>query len=466
MNELSPLNHRPTEELVAMNAAHHIQPFANGAVTKSTGSRVIVKAEGCYLWDSDGHRILDGMAGLWCVNIGYGRDELADVAARQMKQLPYYNTFFQTAHPPVIELAAKIAELTPGDLNHTFFGNSGSDANDTNLRLVRHYWASKGKPEKTVIVSRMNAYHGSTMAASSLGGMTHMHAQGGQIVSDIEHIAQPYWWQDGGDMGPEAFGRKCAKELEDTIARLGADRVAAFIGEPIMGAGGVIVPPAGYWAEIQRICRDNDVLLIADEVICGFGRTGRWFGSETVGIEPDIMTVAKGLSSGYMPISGSIVSDRIANDFARNAGDFFHGYTYSGHPVAAAVALENIRIMEEEKIVEHAAGIAPYMGEAFGRLADHPLVGEVRHCGLLAALQLTPNAETRVPFAEPGAVGRIFKDMAVENGIMLRAIKDSIAASPPLVITRSEIDELVDGAWKTLDQTMTAARDAGLLAGG
>lgn len=463
MNEMTPLNHRSTEEMVALNAAHHIQPFANGAVTKGTGSRVIVKAEGCYLWDSEGHKILDGMAGLWCVNIGYGRDELADVAARQMKQLPYYNTFFQTAHPPVIELAAKIAELTPGDLNHTFFGNSGSDANDTNLRLVRHYWASMGKPEKTVIVSRTNAYHGSTMAASSLGGMAHMHAQGGQIVSDIEHIAQPYWWQDGGDMTPEEFGLHCARQLEETVQRLGADRIAAFIGEPVQGAGGVIVPPENYWREIQRICRENDILLIADEVICGFGRTGKWFGCETLDIAPDIMTVAKGLSSGYMPISGSIVSDRIANDFAEHAGDFFHGYTYSGHPVAAAVALENIRIMEEEKIVEHAADISPYFGERWATLMEHPLVGEVRHCGLLAALQMTPDAETRAPFREPGAVGKIFKDKAVENGVMLRAIKDSVAASPPLVITRSEVDELVDGAWKALDQTMDAAKEANLL---
>lgn len=463
MNDLSPLNHRPTDELVALNAAHHIQPFADGKVTKTTGSRVIVKAEGCYLTDSDGNRILDGMAGLWCVNIGYGREELAKVAARQMKALPYYNTFFQTAHPPVIELAARIAELTPGDLNHVFFGNSGSDANDTNLRLVRHYWASKGKPEKRIVVSRVNAYHGSTMAANSLGGMAHMHAQGGQIVTEIEHIAQPYWWAEGGDMTPDDFGLACARQLQDMVDRHGADRIAAFIGEPIQGAGGVIVPPATYWPEIARICRENDILLIADEVICGFGRTGNWFGSQTLGIEPDIMTIAKGLSSGYMPISGSVVSDRIANELADVGGDFFHGYTYSGHPVAASVALENLRILDEEGIVKQAARTAPYFGERMASLGDHPLVGEVRHCGMLAALQLTPDAATRDPFAQPGMVGKMFKDRAPANGVMLRAIKDSIACSPPLVISETEIDQLVAGARVTLDQTLAAAKDAGLI---
>ncbi len=466
MNKQAPMNHRPTEELVALNAAHHIQPFANGAVTKTTGSRVITRAEGVYLYDSEGARILDGMAGLWCVNIGYGRDELADVAQRQMQQLPYYNTFFQTTHPPVVELATKIAELTPGDLNHTFFGNSGSDANDTNIRLVRHYWASKGKPEKQTIISRENAYHGSTVAATALGGMAHMHVQGAEGVGGIAHIGQPYWWVYGGDMSPEEFGLKSAQELEAKILELGEDNVAAFVAEPVQGAGGVIVPPSTYWPEIQRICDAYDILLIADEVICGFGRTGKWFGCETFNIRPDIMTIAKGLSSGYMPISGSIISDRIANEFAQKGGDFFHGYTYSGHPVAAAVALENLRIMEEEKIVDHAADISPYFAQKFGSLGDHPLVGEVRLCGLLGAIQMTPDASSRAGFAQPGSIGKIFKEIAPENGVMLRAVKDSIACSPPLVITKSEVDELVAAAWKTLDETHAKAKADGLMAVG
>jgi putrescine aminotransferase len=460
------MNHRPTAELVALNAAHHIQPFANGAVTKGVGSRVITRAEGVYLFDSEGKRILDGMAGLWCVNIGYGRTELADVAQRQMQQLPFYNTFFQTTHPPVVELATKIAEITPGDLNQTFFGNSGSDANDTNIRLVRHYWSCKGMPEKRTIISRTNAYHGSTVAATALGGMAHMHAQNGQMLPDFSFISQPFWWLDGGDMSPEEFGLKCAQELETEINRLGEDKVAAFIAEPVQGAGGVIVPPSTYWPEIQRICDAYDILLIADEVICGFGRTGEWFGSQKFNIRPDIMTIAKGLSSGYMPISGSVVSDRIANEFAEKGGDFFHGYTYSGHPVAAAVALENIRIMQEEKIVEHAAEMSPYFGARWAELGDHPLVGETRHCGMLAAFQMTPDASRRAPFAQAGAMGKIFKDLCVENGLMLRSIKDSIACSPPLVITKTEVDEIVASALKTLDQTHARAKAEGLMVAG
>ena len=464
MNEHTLFNHRPTDELVRMNAEHHIQPFANGAVTKGTGSRVITRAQGVELWDSEGHRILDGMAGLWCVNIGYGRDELADIAHRQMKQLPYYNTFFQTTHPPVVELAAKIAELTSGDLNHTFFGNSGSDANDTNIRFVRHYWASMGKPTKSTLISRANGYHGSTVAATALGGMPHMHAQGVQEFHGITHISQPNWWLEGGDLSPEEFGLKCAQELETEINRLGEDNVAAFIAEPVMGAGGVIVPPSTYWPEIQRICDAYKILLIADEVICGFGRTGEWFGSDTYNIRPDMMTVAKGLSSGYMPISGSIVSDKIANEFAESGGDFFHGYTYSGHPVAAAVALENLRIMQEEKIVEKVGNeIAPYFCERWATLSEHPLVGETRQVGLLGAFQMTPDASARAAFPQPGSVGKIYKDLCVENGAMMRAIKDSIAVSPPLVFSKANVDELVEIAYKTLDQTMAQAQSDGLM---
>lgn len=458
------VNHRPTDEMVAMNAAHHIQPFADGSVTKGTGSRIITRAEGVHFFDSEGGKILDAMAGLWCVNIGYGRTELADAAHRQMQQLPYYNTFFQTSHPPVIELAAKIAELTPGDLNQSFFGNSGSDANDTNIRFVRHYWASKGKPEKQVIISRHNAYHGSSIGSTSLGGMVHMHAQGGLPIPGIEFINEPNWWVNGGDMTPDDFGVKVARELEHKINELGEDKVAAFIAEPIQGAGGVIVPPETYWPEIQRICDAHEILLIADEVICGFGRTGEWFGSQTYNIRPDIMTVAKGLSSGYQPISASIVSDKIANEFAEAGGTFFHGYTYSGHPVAAAVALENIRILEEEEIIETSArDVVPYFAEQWAALGDHPLVGETRHKGMLAALQFTPDVAARAAFTEPGKIGLMAKDFCVDNGAMCRAVKDSMVASPPLTFTRADVDELINAVAKSLDQTLAKATADGLM---
>ena len=349
-------NHLPTAELQALDAAHHMHPFTAQGELAQKGARVITRAKGVWLTDSEGNQILDGMAGLWCVNIGYGRDELADVAARQMRELPYYNTFFQTTHVPAIALAQKLAELAPGDLNHVFFAGSGSEANDTNLRMVRTYWAMKGKPDKSIIISRKNAYHGSSVGSGSLGGMTGMHAQGGMPIPGIVHINQPNWWSEGGDMTPHDFGIARAQELEQAILEHGEDRIAAFIAEPIQGAGGVIVPPDSYWPEIKRICDRYEILLIADEVICGFGRTGNWFGSQTVGIEPHIMTVAKGLSSGYQPIGGSIVCDEVAEVIG--GGEFNHGYTYSGHPVAAAVALENLRFLEEEHVLDHVRNIA------------------------------------------------------------------------------------------------------------
>src|SRR5690606_18647143 len=267
-------NHPPTAELQALDAAHHLHPFTHGGQLAQKGARVIARAKGVTLTDTDGNDYLDAMAGLWCVNIGYGRDELADAASRQMRELPYYNTFFQTTHVPAIALAKKLAELAPGDLNHVFFAGSGSEANDTNIRMVRTYWAEKGKPGKNIIISRKNAYHGSSMGSGSLGGMGPMHAQGGLPIPDICHIDQPHWWQEGGDLTPEDFGLERARQLEAKIRELGEDRVAAFIAEPIQGAGGVIIPPKTYWPEIQRICDAYDILLIVDEVICGFGRTG------------------------------------------------------------------------------------------------------------------------------------------------------------------------------------------------
>ena len=445
-------NHLPTAELQALDAAHHMHPFtANGGLAQK-GARVITRANGVTLTDSEGHEILDAMAGLWCVNIGYGRDELAEVAARQMRELPYYNTFFQTTHVPAIALAAKIAELAPGDLNNVFFAGSGSEANDTNIRMVRHYWAMKGKPTKSIIISRKNAYHGSSVGSGSLGGMSAMHAQGGLPIPDIHHIDQPHWWAEGGDTSPDDFGLQRAQELEKAILELGEDRVAAFIAEPVQGAGGVIVPPATYWPEIQRICDKYEILLIADEVICGFGRTGNWFGSETMGIRPDIMTIAKGLSSGYAPIGGSIVSDEVAGVIAQD--EFNHGYTYSGHPVAAAVALENLRILEEENVLDHVRNVAaPYLKEKWEALTDHPLVGEAKIVGMMGSIALTPNKETRAAFAsDAGTVGFICRERCFANNLVMRHVGDRIIISPPLVITPEEIDTLIARATKSLDE--------------
>lgn len=462
MNKIT--NHLPTAELQALDAAHHMHPFTANDELAAKGARIITRAEGVTLTDSEGKQYLDGMAGLWCVNIGYGRKELADVASRQMQELPYYNTFFQTSHVPVIALSAKLAELAPEHLNHVFYASSGSEANDTNIRMVRHYWASKGKPSKQVIISRHNAYHGSTLGGASLGGMAGMHAQGGLPIPNIAYIDQPHWYDEGGDSDPNEFGLERARQLETKIAELGEDNVAAFIAEPIQGAGGIIIPPETYWPEIQRICDAHDILLIADEVICGFGRTGNWFGSETLGIKPDIMTIAKGLSSGYIPIGGSIVSDEIAAVIGA-AGDFNHGYTYSGHPVAAAVALENLRILEEENIIEHVRDVAaPYLAEKWAVLGDHPLVGEAKSIGLMAALVLTPDKATRAKFkSDEGTVGLMCREFCFANGLVMRHVGDRMIIAPPLIIKPSEIDTLIERATMALDLTYDKLKADGLL---
>ncbi|MEQ8603588.1 MAG: aspartate aminotransferase family protein [Marivibrio sp.] len=441
------------EALVKSDTAHHLHPFTDHkGLHGEGGSRIITRAEGVYLIDGHGERILDGMAGLWCVNVGYGRQELAEAAYRQMLELPYYNTFFKTAHPPSIELAEKVASKLPADFNRVFFANSGSEANDTNLRLVHHYWQSVGKPEKVNIISRENAYHGSTVAGASLGGMKPMHKQGGKLIPSIHHVMQPYWFKLGGDMDPAEFGLHAAKQVEEKILELGPETVGAFIGEPIQGAGGVIIPPETYWPEIQRICKQYDILLICDEVICGFGRTGTWFGLENFGIEPDLITMAKGLSSGYLPIAASGVSDRVADAVMENGGEFYHGYTYSGHPASCAVALANIEIIERERLVEKVADeTGPYLAEAIKRFDDHPLVGETRTRGLIGAIELVKDKKTRARFEPDGKAGTVCRDEFFKRNAVMRACGDTMVLSPPLIISKQEIDALFDIAEESLD---------------
>lgn len=459
-------NHMPTADLQALDAAHHMHPFTTGDEIAAKGARVITGADGVMLCDSEGNQILDAMAGLWCVNVGYGREELADVAARQMRELPYYNTFFMTTHVPVIALSQRIAELAPEGMNTVFYAGSGSEANDTNIRMVRTYWDMKGKPSKKVIISRHNAYHGSSVGSGSLGGMSGMHAQGGMPIPDIHHIGQPNWWAEGGDMTPEEFGLMRAQELEQAIEEMGIDRVAAFIAEPVQGAGGVIVPPSTYWPEIQRICDKYEILLIADEVICGFGRTGNWFGSTTMGIRPDIMTIAKGLSSGYQPIGGSIISDEIAGVI--NSGEFNHGYTYSGHPVASAVAMENLRILDEEGIVTRVREqTAPYLKQKWDTMLEHPLVGEANLVGMMGSLVLTPHKESRAAFkSDTGTVGFICRERCFANNLVMRHVGDRMIISPPLVINESEIDTLIERAWQSLDECHARLKAEGLMFAG
>ena len=453
---------RSTKEWQAADAAHYLHPFTDFKALANKGSRIVTKADNIYLWDSDGHKILDAMSGLWCVNVGYGRQELITAATRQMAELPFYNSFFQTATPPAIELAELLSQVTPPQFQHVFFSGSGSEGNDTIVRMVRRYWDVLGQPERTVIISRHNAYHGSTMAGASLGGMSGMHAQGGLPIPGITHIEQPFWFESGQDMSRDAFGLKAAGWLEAKILEVGTDKVAAFIGEPVQGAGGVIVPPDTYWPEIQRICDKYGVLLVSDEVICGFGRTGHWFGCERFGFKPDLMTFAKGVTSGYIPLGGVMVGERVAKVLIEQGGEFNHGYTYSGHPVACAVALANIRLLQRDRVVETVHGdTGPYLAAQFATLTDHPLVGEVQTCGLMGAVQLVKDKATGALFDSALEVGMVCRGHCFGNGLIMRAVGDRMIVAPPLVITRAQIDEMMALIRRYLDLTLADATSRG-----
>lgn len=443
-------------ELKRLDVAHHLPAQQDYQLIEDMGgSRIVTHAEGCYIHDGDGNRILDGMAGLWCVNVGYGRKELAEAAFEQMQELPFYNTFFKTVTPPAVLLAQKIAGLTGGKLQHIFFNASGSEANDTVFRMVRHYWTLKGQPKRKIFISRWNAYHGSTVAGVSLGGMKFMHEQGDLPIPGVEHVRQPYWFGEGYGEDPVQFGKDCAKAIEDRILEVGPENVAAFIGEPVQGAGGVILPPPGYWQEVEAICRKYGILLVADEVICGFGRTGEWFGHQTYGFTPDLVAMAKGLSSGYLPISAVAVSSDIV-EVLKTGGDFVHGFTYSGHPVAAAVALRNIEILEREGLVARTRDdTGPYLAKALARLADHPLVGEVRSVGLIGAVEIVAEKGTNKRWGgAEGNAGPVVRDLCIEGGLMVRGIRDTIVMCPPLIISHDEIDELVGIIAKALDDAL------------
>jgi len=439
-----------------------MHPFTDHKeLAEQGGSRIITRAEGVYIYDSEGHKILDGMAGLWCVNLGYGRQELVDAATEQMQELPYYNNFFQCTHPPAIELSSMLSELSPGNFNQVFFTGSGSEANDTQIRLIRRYWDLMGQPDKMTIISRKNAYHGSTIAGASLGGMGEMHEQMRMPVPGIVHIEQPYQYELGADMSAEDFGLQQARLLEEKILELGVDKVAAFIAEPVQGAGGVIIPPDSYWPEIQRICDEYGILLLADEVITAFGRLGEWFGSTHFGIRPDLISFAKGVSSGYLPLGGALVSDRVAEVIIAEGGEFAHGYTYSGHPVACAVALASLRIMREERIVEHVKEeLAPYFSQRWAALAEHPIVGEARSLGLMAALEIVQEKSSRTRFQKELRAGTRCRDFCVNNGLVMRAVGDTMIVSPPLIMDKQQVDELVEKAWQSLDMTANSLEAA------
>jgi putrescine---pyruvate transaminase len=457
-----------TQDIQVLDSAHYFHPFTDHASLAKRGARVITKAEGIYIWDSEGKKILDGMSGLWCVNVGYGRRELIDAATKQLETLPYYNSFFQTTNVPAVELANAIIAVSPkqpdNPFTHVFFSGSGSEGNDTVVRAVRRCWDIKGEHQRKTIISRWNAYHGSTVAGASLGGMKGMHEHGDLPIPGIEHIDQPYWAEHGGDMSPEAFGLKAASWLEDKILEIGPEKVAAFIGEPVQGAGGVIIPPPTYWPEIQRICRKYGVLICADEVICGFGRLGVWFGCEKMGFEPDMITFAKGVTSGYIPLGGTMMTKRVTDVLIGQGGEFNHGYTYSGHPVACAVGLANLRYLQDHKIVEKVGNeLAPHLAQHFEKLKEHPLVGMAESCGLVAGILLVKNKATREMFDPALEVGMICRAHCFANGLIMRAVGDRMIIAPPLVSTKQEINELMRLIHLCLNLTLNELKERKVL---
>jgi putrescine aminotransferase len=448
-----------TQKLQNRNAQHHMQSFSDYSYTKNpTATHIITRAEGVYIYDSDDHKILDSMSGLWCVNMGYSQSSIIKAVNKQMKELVYYNNFFGTSHPSAIKLSEMITDLTPEGMNKVYFTGSGSEANDTMIRLVRHYWAAKGKPSKSVIISRKNAYHGSTMAGASLGGMSAMHAQGGLPIPGIEHIDQPYYFEAcveaGEKIDVDEFGRKAAQSLANKIDELGEGRVAAFIAEPIQGAGGVIIPPETYWPEISRICQERNILLVADEVICGFGRTGEWFGSDYYDIKPDLMLFAKGVTSGYLPVGGVIVRDDLVDTIVSAEQEFAHGYTYSAHPTCMAAGIANLELMKETNILHQVQSqTVPYLASKWKTLEEHPLVGEARCLGMLAALEIVEDKNNFKRFDNSKEVVISCRDYSYENGLVMRAIVNKMVIAPPLICGSEHIDEIIEKVWKCLDLT-------------
>jgi putrescine aminotransferase len=454
---MAAIEKRSREDWQELDKNHHLHPFTDHKDLHKRRSQIITRAEGVYIYDADDKKILDGMSGLWCVNAGYGRQEIIDAAAEQMQELPYYNSFFQCSNPPAIELSAMLQEISQPQFNRTFFAGSGSESNDTIVRMVRTYWDLMGQPERQTIISRNNAYHGSTVAAASLGGMKAMHKQGGLPIPGIEHVDQPYWFGSDRSLSVEEFGLAAARSIEDKIKEVGPDKVAAFIGEPVQGAGGVIVPPDSYWPEVQRICDEYEILLISDEVITGFGRLGEWFGADYFKTRPDFMPFAKGVTSGYLPLGGVFVSDRVADVLIDKGGEFFHGYTYSGHPVACAVAIANLKLIQSEGLVARIRDdIGPYLQQKWRDLQDHPLVGDTRMIGLMGALEIVEDKASLQRFDEERRAGTICREHLLENGVCMRAVGDTVICAPPFVLSHAEADEMIEATWKALDLTQQA----------
>ncbi len=452
----------------ALDIASHLHPYTNARKHESAGPMVVTEGKGIYIYDDQGREYIEGLAGLWYAALGFSEERLVQAATEQLRKLPCYHSFTHKAPMPTIELAARLLEIAPVPMSKVFFANSGSEANDTVIKMIWYYNNALERPEKKKIISRIKGYHGVTVATASLTGLPFNHRDFDLPIAGILHATCPHYYRFGQDGETEEdFATRCAAELEQLILDQGPETIAAFIGEPVMGAGGVIVPPRTYWEKIQAVLKKYDVLLVADEVICGFGRTGNMFGCQTFDIKPDIMTMAKALSSGYQPISAVMISDPVYQTLADNSakiGTFGHGFTYSGHPVPAAVALETLKIYEERDIVAQVRRVGPRLQDGLRRYADHPLVGEVRGVGLIAGVELVADRASKAPFDPAGKVGAYLTARAEAHGLIIRNLMDTIAFCPPLIITEEQIDVLLERFDKAIDDTTAWVDQEGLSA--
>ncbi len=441
-----------TTELVAKDKAHLLHPVSNLKDMREHGPLILAQGEGVYLWDTDGKQYIDAFAGLWNVNVGHGRKVLADAAAEQIMTADFVPNFFGLASPPSIELAAKLAEIFPGHLNHFQFTSGGAESNETSLKIARYYWWLKGKPEKTKIIARRQGYHGIAMGALAATGIPTYHEGFGPMVPGYVHVSPPYAYRLGEGLSDEEFVAKLVKELEDMIAAEGADTIAAMIAEPVQGAGGVTVPPDGYWPAVRKTLDKHGILLIADEVINGFGRTGKMFGQETFGFVADIASFAKGITSGYIPLGGSAVSDEIFDTMSSADRMFMHGFTYSGHPVACNVALRNIQILEEEDLATNAkVGGDALRAELHRLLDDHAHVGDIRGIGQMTLVEMVENKETKAKYDPALKMGDKLTMETRKNGIIVRCTNDGVAVAPPLTLTTEQAKTVAEAVAASIE---------------
>lgn len=448
--------------LAQRDIAYHLHPQTNLRLHEQVGPLLMERGEGIHVFDEQGQRYIEGMSGLWCATLGFSQPRLAEAAYRQLLKLPYQQTFAHRSHGPAADLAALLIERAPAGLARAVFQSSGSEAVDTAIKFVRYYHTAIGKPGKTRLIARQRSYHGTTLAAASLTGLPNMHKGWGEPLADVIHVRCPHLYRQGlpGE-SEEAFATRLAEELEQTILDAGPDTIGAFFAEPVMGTGGVILPPAGYFAKVQAVLRKYDILMVADEVICGFGRTGHYWGCDAMGIEPDMLACAKGLSAAFQPISALLVSERIYQviaDQSQALGGLGHGYTYGGHPVAAAVALETLKIYDELDIVAHVRDVAPAFQAGVRALADHPLVGEARGIGLMAALEFVADKDSRAPFPAELKIAQQVSNALQRNGILLRALGDTLVMAPPLIIDAQQIATILNALTQALDDVLEGIR--------